>query len=210
MTLLIKEGIFLETSNDKEHSDNKEIKLRWAPILIVGFSCLFIMLIVYVVGLRTLGHDTYTGAIEWFEKHFGLHLAIFLYTYIVDTLILPLSPDLVWMVAAGIPGYETILLVGVASFLGGVTSYYIGVLFDKIPFVRKITKKANAKWGGYIKVYGTPFLVLSSMLPLPFSTICTVAGAVKLKASKVIPVCLLRIVHAAIYFCLFKAGLLLI
>lgn len=190
--------------------DNENVRLRWAPILIVGFGSLIIMLLVYVVGLKTVGHENYTGAIEWLEAHFGLGIAVFIYTYIVDTLILPLSPDLVWMVAAGMHPLEAILLVGVASFLGGVTSYYIGVMIDKIPLVRKITSKANDKWGAYIKVYGTPFLILASLLPLPFSTICTVAGAVRLSAKKVIPVCLLRIVHAGIYFCLFRAGLLLI
>ena len=196
--------------HSRKNSGNGEIKLKWAPILILGFSCLIIMLGVYVVGIKTVGHDRYTGAIEWFEAHFGLRLAIFLYTYIVDTLILPLSPDLVWMVAAGMHPLEAISLVGIASFLGGVTSYYIGVIVDKIPFVRKLTAKANDKWGKYIKLYGTPFLILASVFPLPFSTICTVAGAVKLPALRVIPVCLLRIVHAAIYFCLFRAGLLLI
>ena len=106
--------------------------------------------------------------------------------------------------------FEAILLVGLASFSGGVTSYYIGVLVDKIPFVKKWTSAAKEKWGEYIKMYGTPFLVLASLLPLPFSTICTVAGAVKLPAKRVIPVCLLRIIHAGIYYCLFRAGLLLL
>lgn len=190
--------------------NEKEVKLRLAPILIVGFLSLFFMLIAYVIGIKYVGQETYTGAIDWLQEHFGLNLAIFLYTLIVDTLILPLSPDLVWMVAAGMNGFWAIFLVGSASFLGGVISYYIGVLLDKIPFVKKLTSKANEKWGAYIKVYGTPFLILASLLPLPFSTISTVAGAVRLSAKKVIPVCLLRIVHAGIYFLLFRAGLLLI
>mgnify|MGYP004523036595 FL=1 len=199
-------------SDDKKgvSPEEKEVKLRWAPILLVGFLSLFCMLAFYVIGLKTVGHETYTGAIEWFEQKFGLSGAIFLYTYVVDTLILPLSPDLVWMVAAGMDALETIFLVGSASFLGGVTSYCIGLLIDKIAFVRKLTQKANDKWGAYIKVYGTPFLIISAVLPLPFSTICTVAGAVHLPSKKVIPVCLLRIVHAAIYYWLFRAGLLLI
>lgn len=188
----------------------KEVKLRWTPILLVGFLSLAIMLTAYIIGLKTVGHETYTGAIEWFEEQFGLSGAIFLYTYVVDTFILPLSPDLVWIVAAGMNAFKAILLVGLASFLGGISSYLIGILVDKIPFIKKLTKKANEKWGAYIRVYGTPFLIVSALMPLPFSTIATVAGAVHLPAKKVIPICLLRIVHAAIYYGLFRTGLLLI
>lgn len=192
-----------------DKAESNDVKLRWSPILIVGFSSLVFMFLIYVVGLKSVGGDRYIGTIQWLEAHFGLKLAVFLYTFIVDTLILPLSPDLVWMVAAGMRPVVAVFLVGSASTLGGMVSYFIGIAFDKIPFVKKLTKKANEKWGAYISVYGTPFLILASMLPLPFSTICTVAGAVRLSPRKVLPTCLFRFVHALVYFWLFRAGLLL-
>ena len=51
---------------------------------------------------------------------------------------------------------------------------------------------------------------MAAIFPLPYSTICTAAGAMKLPLKKALPSIALRYVHAAIYFVLFSAGLLLI
>ena len=98
-------------------------------------------------------------------------------------------------------------VIGTASSLGGITSYAIGLLLHKIPIIKRYTEKAEAKWGAYIRKYGTLFVLLSGILPLPFSTICSVAGAMKLPAKKVLPCCLVRYLRTALYFTFFSLGL---
>lgn len=195
-----------EESDDKEP---KEVKLEWKKLLIIGLIPLFAIFASYIVAIKSMGVEKYSAVIDWFFDRFGL-LGVFLYAYIVDTLILPLSPDLVWPIVASLKWYIVIPLIGSASALGGVTSYFIGVLIDKIPFIKKLTGKANGKWGPYIRVYGSPFMSMAAIFPLPYSTICTAAGAMKLPLKKALPSIALRYVHAAIYFVLFRAGLLLI
>lgn len=190
--------------------DNNEIKIKWSRLLLIGFVSLALMLLVYIFGVKEVGHERYTALLEWINSHFSLRWGVFLYAYIVDTLILPLSPDLVWIVGAGMIAREAIFFAGLGSAIGGLSSYGIGMLVDKISFVRKITDSANRKWGDYIKAYGVPFVALSAIFPLPFSTLCTVAGIVGLDFRKIAIASSLRFVHATIYFFLFRAGLLLI
>lgn len=168
------------------------------------------MFLVYVLGVSHVGHDEYKDLLDWINGHFSLRAGVFLYAYIVDTLILPLSPDLVWVVGAGMVWWEAILLAGLGSALGGVSSYGIGVLVDKIPLVDRLAGRANEKWGPYIKVYGVPLVALSALFPLPFSTLCTAAGTIGLSFKRVCIASMLRFVHAGIYYMLFRAGLLLV
>ncbi len=195
---------------DHPASTPDKVKVKWAPILIVGFFSLFLMVASYFFGLKFVGKENYTGFIDWLSNNFGLKLGIFLYTYILDTLILPLSPDLVWVVGAGMNPWESVLIVGCASMLGGFTAYGIGYLVDKIPPIKRFTNKINDKWSAYIKAYGVPFLLMAAVLPLPFSTICMVAGLVHLGPRKAFPPCLLRFVHALLYYLIFRAGFLLV
>lgn len=192
-----------------EENKTDSIKLKWSRLLLIGFCSLLLMYLFYIVGLKKLGVEDYADTLEWINSHFSLRMGVFLYAYIVDTLILPLSPDLVWVVGAGMVWWEAILLAGLGSALGGITSYGIGILVDKIPFIDRMVGKANKKWGPYIKAYGVPFVALSALFPLPFSTLCTAAGTIKLDFKKVVLASFLRIVHAGLYYCLFRAGLLL-
>ena len=53
------------------------------------------------------------------------------------------------------------------------------------------------------------FVILSTLTPIPFSTVCMAAGAVRLSSRKVLPCCLFRILRMGIYYFLFRAGLVL-
>ena len=76
--------------------------------------------------------------------------------------------------------------------------------------LKQAQEKAEKKWGAYIKKYGTLFVIIAGIFPLPFSTICVLAGALKMSAKKVLPATCIRYIRAAIYFALFRAGLLII
>ena len=190
----------------KERDDN-DVHINWKKVIPIGLLPIAVIFLVFFFAVKTIGHENYARIVDYFSNEFGL-FGIFLYEYIVDTLILPLSPDFVYPIVAGMSPWIVIPLIGGASSLGGVTSYFIGVLLDRIPVIGRFSEKANEKWGKYIRKYGVTFLLLSGILPLPFSTICTAAGAVKMPARKVIPCCAIRFVRTALYFSLFRAGLL--
>ena len=176
----------LKESDDIENNDcdglnDKDVRINWKKFTLIGIIPILIIFAIFFFAVKFIGRENYDDVVMLIDQKFGL-LGIFLYVYIVDTLILPLSPDFVFPIVAGMNPLIIIPLIGSASALGGVTSFGIGLLIHKIPIVRKLTDKALLRWGAYIRKYGTLFVLLSGILPLPFSTICSVAGAMKLPA----------------------------
>ena len=193
----------IQDNSMEDHNSGKEHHINWKKAALIGFIPLLVMLTSFFGVTRLIGEDTYNDVVYLVDEKFGI-LGIFLYVYIVDTLILPLSPDFVFPIAVGMNPFVMIPIIGGASALGGMTSYSIGRLLYKIPAIKKLTGKAYMKWGGYIQHYGVLFVMLAGILPLPFSTICVAAGAVQMDARKVTLACLTRFIRAAIYFALFS------
>ncbi len=199
-----------ESDDNKQgaHHD-KDVHLNWKKIAIVGTIPILLIFLGFFIVLKAIGGENYMVAVDWFDERFGL-TGIFLYVYVVDTLILPLSPDFVFPIVASMSPWIVIPVIGTASSLGGITSYAIGLLLHKIPIIKRYTEKAEAKWGAYIRKYGTLFVIIAGIFPLPFSTICVLAGALKMDPRKVLPATAVRYIRAAVYFALFRAGLLII
>lgn len=191
-----------------EIDKNDDVKLNWAKVITIGLIPIVLIFAAFYIAVQLIGTENYDRIVSYVDENFGL-AGIFLYVFIVDTLILPLSPDFVFPVVAGMPWYEVVPVIGLASALGGWASYFIGRLLIRVPVIDKWVEKAKDKWGKYINRYGIVFVILSTLTPIPFSTVCMAAGAVKLSSKKVLPCCLFRILRNGIYFFLFKAGLVL-
>lgn len=182
-------------------------KHNWWKFVLLGLLSFALLLGGFSAAVSILGEDRYNDAVAFIDEHFGL-LGIFLYVYVVDTLILPLSPDFVFPVVAGMNPFAIIPLIGTASALGGLTSYGAGRLIFHIPLVRKLTGAAYSKWGKYIRRYGFPFVLAAGILPLPFSTICVAAGALKMDIRRILICCSMRYIRTALYFTFFRIGLM--
>ena len=195
--------------NDDVKTKERDVHLNWKKIALVGTVPILLIFLGFFFVVKWIGGENYSLAVDWFNENFGL-TGIFVYVYVVDTLILPLSPDFVFPIVASMNPWVVIPVIGIASALGGMTSYCIGLLLHKIPFIKRYTEKAEEKWGAYIRKYGILFVIIAGIFPLPFSTICVLAGALKMDARKVVPATFVRVVRAALYFALFRAGLLII
>lgn len=194
---------------DKPDNMNDEVHLNWGKILTIGLIPIILIFLGFYFVVKNIGTENYDMIVSLVDEKFGMP-GIFLYVFIVDTLILPLSPDFVFPIVAGMPWYEVVPVIGLASCLGGWVSYFIGRVLIRVPVIDKWVEKAKNKWGRYISKYGIVFVILSTLTPIPFSTVCMAAGAVQLSSRKVLPCCLFRILRMAVYFCFFKAGLVLV
>lgn len=90
-------------------------------------------------------------------------------------------------------------LLALLSYLGGVTSYFIGLGIYYIPKVHKYfdTKlathiKNTRKWGGFL-------IIVGALLPIPFSMTCMAAGLIRYKFINLLLFGLLRFVRFYIY-----------
>lgn len=85
------------------------------------------------------------------------------------------------------------------SYLGGLTSYFIGRLTLKIKSVREYLQvkmadnlKNTKKWGGLLVIAG-------ALLPLPFAISCMTSGMIKYPFHRVVLFGLFRFLRFAIY-----------
>lgn len=189
--------------------DEKDAHINWAKVLTIGLIPIILIFVGFFLVVKNIGTDSYNDIVGFIDDRFGM-LGIFLYIFIVDTLILPLSPDFVFPIVAGMPWYEVIPVIGIASAMGGWASYLIGRVLIRVPLIDRWVEKAKDKWGRYIDRYGIVFVILSTLTPIPFSTVCMAAGAVKLPARNVFPCCLFRILRMGLYYFLFRAGLVFV
>ena len=186
-------------------SKNPKIKFY----ITVGTVPIILMFIAFFIVIQKMGRANFEYYADIINNQFNL-FSMCVYIWVTDTFILPLSPMFVFPMLIQYPWYLVIPVTGLASALGGVSSYFIGRLLDKVSVINRAVLRAHEKWGAYIDKYGTTFVLVASIFPLPFSTICVLAGALKMSAKKVLPATCIRYIRAAIYFALFRAGLLII
>jgi membrane protein YqaA with SNARE-associated domain len=90
-------------------------------------------------------------------------------------------------------------LLALASYLGGVISYYIGRAITKIPAVRETIEvkmaqhiKNTRKWGGFL-------IIVGALLPIPFAMTSIAAGIIKFPFQSFLMFGLLRFVRFYLY-----------
>ncbi len=190
--------------------NDDEIRHRRRPRIalyaVAGFVPIVLAFAVFFFVVQRLGRNNYQAMIEYITSHFNF-FQMCLYIWMTDTFVLPLSPMFVFPMVIQFPWYFAIPATGLASALGGVTAYFIGRLLAKVPLVNRGAVKAHDKWGATIEKYGVVFVLIASILPLPFSAVCMAAGVMKLDLVKVSLCCTTRILRMALYYFLFVLGL---
>ncbi|MDT4762557.1 VTT domain-containing protein [Sphaerochaeta sp. PS] len=169
------------------------------------------ILAIYLVAMKLLSL-TPLGKSEMmkeFVQNLGVH-GVALYVYIVDWFVLPISVDLIWPFVMSWPPLLVILVMGTSSVAGAWSAYLVGRLVGLIPPIKRwVLKVSGTHAEEIITKYGVWAIVISGLTPLPFSTICTVAGAVKFKLHLFLLGSLVRYLRMAIYYGIF-AGLIYI
>ncbi|NBK24605.1 MAG: hypothetical protein EOM68_21585, partial [Spirochaetia bacterium] len=147
----------------------------------------------FIFTLYFIGYRIYSGlgldenvVVQTFIDDFGV-LGVALYVFIVDLFVLPLSVDLMWPFVLEWHPLMIIAVMGTASVAGAFCAYLFGRLVGLIPVFRKwVLKQSGTHTETLITKYGIWAIVISGLTPLPFSTICTVAGIVELKVHHVL------------------------
>ncbi|MDY0289731.1 MAG: VTT domain-containing protein [Sphaerochaeta sp.] len=169
------------------------------------------ILALYLLGMKLLSLTTLgkSEALNQFVLNFGVQ-GVALYVYLVDLLVVPLSVDFIWAFVMSWHPLQAILVMGTSSVAGAVSAYLIGRLVGLIPPIKRwVMKVSGTHAEELITKYGVWAIVISGLTPLPFSTICTVAGVVKLKPHLFLLGSLIRYVRMGIYYFIF-AGLIYI
>ncbi len=174
------------------------------------------LLMLFIFGLYAVGFHFYRSfdldsnqVVKQFIEDFGVK-GVALSVFIIDLFVLPLSVDLMWPFVMEWNPLFAIFVMGTSSVAGAFCAYLFGRLVGLIPVFRRwVLKQSGTHTEQLITKYGIWAIVISGLTPLPFSTICTVAGIVELKMHHVLLSSLIRYVRMALYYMIF-AGLIVI
>jgi len=100
--------------------------------------------------------------------------------FVSETFLGLIPPDLfiIWAKKFTHP-YGIVSLLAVLSYVGGVISYFLGKSIGSQPKIEEWILSKFSKHFKLIQKWGGVLIVFAALFPLPFSSICLVAGAVK-------------------------------
>ena len=167
----------------------ESIKKAFLPIVIAIVGVFLFNKYVYDIneGLETIT--------ETFSK-----IGILITFFLSETLLGLVPPEIfiAWSGKTESP-ILNLALLATLSYLGGLTSYFIGKTALKIKSVKEYLEvkmaenlKNTKKWGGFLILTG-------ALLPLPFSIACLAAGMIKYPFKNVILFGLFRFGRFAVY-----------
>ena len=170
--------------------------------------CIFSIYFFVIKYVSMQGWDK-SVVVHKFIDSFGVK-GVALYVFIVDLFVLPLSPDLMWPFVIDWPPLLAIMVMSLSSVAGAYCAYLLGRLIGLMPPIKRwVLKNSGTHTEKLITKYGVWAIVISGLTPLPFSSICTVAGIVKLRPLYVFLSSLIRFVRMGLYYLIF-AGMIVI
>ena len=90
-------------------------------------------------------------------------------------------------------------LIALASYAGGVVSYYAGVIISKFPAVSRYLDTYMAKHTKHLRKWGGILIGVSALLPLPYSVFSIAAGMIRYRFVYFLLVSILRLVRFYIF-----------
>jgi membrane protein YqaA with SNARE-associated domain len=176
--------------------DYKHLVIK--TILVTAFALALVFVGIHVLSSRSVNKSAIVQKVYETLGYKGVALFVF----VVDTLIVPMTVDVMWPFVVQWNALNAISLMGIASGLGGFCGYLLGMLLDKIPVVTRWTNNiAQSENGAILKKYGIWAVVLAGITPIPFSTVCWVAGSFHLSWKRMLVACLAsRLVRMTLYY----------
>ncbi|MDC7237459.1 MAG: VTT domain-containing protein [Sphaerochaetaceae bacterium] len=198
----------MKDNNDQQHTFLKENgKIKWTKLIsrtLIAVLFIFILFLLYDKLFKTnvRANDIATQL----YNDLGFH-GVALFVYLCDTFLVPLTPDVMFpLVASDWNPLQITLFMGTASFLGGLSGYWLGHLLDRIKIIDRLAQKIMGTHKVLIHKKGAWAVVLAALTPIPYSTICWTAGILKVDFKKVALASLVRFPRMLIYYYLFRAG----
>ncbi len=192
----------MEPSEQQPEVQHKRPELR--PIIIRTLVFAVVALVLYGILSFLLRDYLYTAGV-FLSEHHGI-VGIGIYCFLVDMLIIPATVDIIYPIAQQLPVMQLLLTMSLTSIVGGFCGYLIAGRLDRLSFVHNLTKNYHDQGKALIHHYGGWAVAIAGFTPVPFSTICWIAGLLEVPWYEVLIGCLARIPRMVIYYYLIKGG----
>lgn len=178
--------------------------IQWKQLIGRTFLFTFLMLIFYGI-TAYLFHEELKEVGIWLGETLGF-FGIALYVYVVDTIIIPATADIVFPFTVGWNPIILLSVMSAASMAGGITGYWIARNFNKLKIINRMTSGYRERGITLIRKYGAWAVVIAGLTPVPYSTVCWIAGLLNVPPEKVMVATLARAPRIILYYVLFKGG----
>lgn len=173
------------------------------------YKAVLILILFFLVSalMRITIADHMEDAGTWLVEEFG-YPGIFVTVLIMDTFILPVTPDLVIFVsiAGEMDPFLAVASMSAASILGGNIGYFIGMFLGRREFVRRILGRNMIKGHYLSEKYGMGAVVLGALTPIPFSTVCWTAGLLRMDHRKFMAATTYRLPRFLLWYLIIGVG----
>lgn len=192
--------------DELQQIDPKDGELSFRELFKKSIWAIVVLMAITGISLFLIDRVGLTDAefLQEFIDTFGAW-AVAGYIFIMELTMFPISVDMIWPFVLSWSLLKATLVMGTASVVGSFCAYLVGRLLGHIPifnnWVRKNTKPETA---AMVKRYGAWGVAIGGIAPLPFSTICTLAGMAKLPALRVLIALQIRYVRMGLYFLIFS------
>lgn len=151
------------------------LKKNYKLIIFSIFVILLALLISFNVGLVKI-------IIEKNISTYG-YFAVFIFSFLTDIIMQPIGPELPggFALILGLEFYQVFLFTLIGSYVGSLTSYFVGKKFLYSDLKKICKKKSRKKHCKFFRKHGKFALLIASISPVPYVLFCWLSGAFNLK-----------------------------
>ena len=144
--------------------------------------------------------NAYKDQINTVGDNMPLLLSIFTVSEIVFGILPPEIFMFIWKTKGVLSEYIiNLCILTLISYAAGILGYYIGKVFSKTAFYKRIHVKYLQQYDSKLKKFGGFLVIVGAVTPVPFSATCMLAGSVNLPFKYFLLITITRIIRFAFY-----------
>lgn len=180
------------------------IELVW-PVVRFVLGLLIILLI--VGSLAHWARPQCEGVARGFVAAYGLW-GMALGTFLADAFHFPIPPQFYMLlsIASQTPAVRCIAAIATASVVAGLVGYGSARFVSKSAWVASRTERSRQLLARAVKRFGLRAAVLASLLPIPYSVLCYLAGLNRMPRAFVLLLCVCRVPKLVLFYYLVLWG----
>lgn len=150
---------------------------REVTALIVRFFVGLVLVSVVIAGIGYLAREPAETLARAFVARLGL-AGLSLGTLLADGLHFPVPPQFYMLlgIAAGIPGLHNFATIAGSSLVAGCLGYGVAFMVSRLAIISRVTQRNREILARVFARYGYRGALVASLLPIPYSVLCWVAG----------------------------------
>lgn len=136
---------------------------------------------------------------DFLIKNFSLPIVL-IFFLLSESFLGIIPPDIFILWVSEMPQpYLMVGLLGLISYTGGLIAYFIGALIRKIPKIKSKVENIYAEHIDKIKKWGSIFIIISALFPIPYAIVCSLVGMMRFPFSRLLYLGIFRIVRFYLY-----------